>query len=125
MRQISFLLALFTILSSATCNRSKSNCYKGRLEIKGICMNYTIKLLEGNIDPSLIEASWKDEHSGITHQNVFGLGSVCSFPEGIAQGDTFYFTINNNSDQPCAVCKAYYPTPPKKLHITVLNAPCN
>lgn len=98
---------------------------KGRLEVKGLCMNYTIKVLEGAIDPSLIEAAWTDPVTNKTHHNVFGLASVCDFPSDIAEGQEFYFALNPNPAPSCAVCKAYYPTPAKKLHITVSKMPCN
>jgi len=41
--------------------KKKTATYKGRLEIKGNCMNYTIKLLAGNINTSLIDSTWTDE----------------------------------------------------------------
>ncbi len=42
-------------------NNKKAGCYKGRLEIKGICSNYTITVLEGDLDSSKIAKSWTDE----------------------------------------------------------------
>ena len=119
------LFALFTF-TNFTCKKvvTANGCYKGRLEVKGICMNYTIKVLKGDIDPQLIEADWKDENTGKEHQNVFALGSACTFPESIKEGDEFYFTIDN-ALQDCAVCKAYYPTPQKKLSISIKAGPCN
>jgi hypothetical protein len=117
------------VCSSASfrCKKEKglTGCYKGRLEIKGVCMNYTIKVLEGNMDTSLLQSSWTDPNTGSTYQNVFALGSVCNFPPDINQGDEFYFKIGNRSEQGCAVCLAYYPTPPKHLSITVTRTPCN
>lgn len=119
-----FVLMMFIaamVASKTTCNKSSksSGCYKGRLEIKGICSNYTIKLLEGNLDTSLIESQWTDEHTGKTHSNVFALGSPCSFPENIKEGDEFYFVLDTFKQQ-CNVCMAYYPTPGKKLSINVI-----
>jgi hypothetical protein len=120
------LLCFFVIFSGFQCKKSinqNSGCYKGRLEIQGICSNYTIKVLEGNIDTSLIVSTWKDPNTGKTYGNVFGLGSPCTFPATIKEGEEFYFTINNDL-QNCAVCQAYYPTPPKKLSIAVTASPC-
>ena len=113
------LFMLFTVASDK-CEQNKTT-YKGRLEVKGICMNYTIKLLEGSLDTSKIVAEWKDEVTGKTHTNVFALGSVCSFPSTINEGDEFYFTIDPNPDKKCAVCLAYYPKPPKSLAIKVVS----
>lgn len=98
-------------------------CFKGRLEIKGICANYTIKLLEGNLDTSRINANWKDEITGKTYTNVFALGSPCSFPATLNAGDEFYFTLDDSKQQ-CAVCMAYYPKPERALSIKVLDKPC-
>ena len=109
-----------------SCKKTATNtgCYKGRLEVKGICSNYTLKLLEGNIDPSMIVANWKDEVTNKTYTNVFALGSPCTFPATLKEGDEFYFTLDT-SKQECAVCMAYYPKPEKALAIKVLDKPCN
>ena len=102
-------------------NKDQSTTYKGRLEIKGMCMNYTIKLLEGNLDTSKIVSVWKNEATGNTHNNVFALGSACSFPSTINEGDDFYFTIDSTYVSNCAVCLAYYPKPKKSIAIKVVN----
>jgi len=104
--------------------KTNDNCYKGRLEIKGGCMNYTISVVEGNIDTSLIQSSWTDEHSGKTYTNVFALGSKCTFPDKINEGDEFYFVIDSTQTQECAVCMMYYPVPSKSLLIRVISEPC-
>jgi hypothetical protein len=120
------LLAICT-LAAFECKKEKtlSGCYKGRLEIKGICMNYTIKILEGNVDSSQVETTWTNPATGQSHQNVFGLASVCDFPADINQGDEFYFQIVSAAPTDCAVCMAYYPTPQKHLAIKVTKDPCN
>jgi hypothetical protein len=118
------LLPLVFILA-VTMNKCKtkneSAAYKGRLEVKGMCMNYTIKLIEGKLDASNIVAEWKDEVTGKTHNNVFALGSACSFPSTINEGDEFYFTIDTSYVSNCAVCLAYYPKPSKSIAIKVMN----
>ncbi len=119
--------AVFIITTSATCNKKADGniCYKGRLEIKALCMNYTIKLLDGDMNPSLIEKAWSDESTGKAYTNVFALGSPCSFPANISEGDEFYFKIDSSDQQNCAVCLAYYPKPGRQLSIKVLTAACN
>lgn len=116
---------LLAIVAQQQCNSKilAANCYKGRLEVKGICANYTIKLLSGKMDPSKLEASWTDEHTKKTYTNVFALASPCSFPSNLKEGDEFYFTLAA-PEQNCAVCQAYYPKPSKALAITVLDKPC-
>src|SRR5215204_4718188 len=102
-------------------NKNENSAFKGRLEVKGMCMNYTIKLLEGNIDTSKLVAEWKNEATGKTHNNVFALGSVCNFPSTINEGDEFSFTIDTSYVSKCAVCLAYYPKPAKSIAIKVVN----
>lgn len=121
------LLPVLTIVLIAgifgSCNSSKkstSQTYKARFEIAGICSNYTFKLLEGNLDKSLIEASWTDETTGTAYTDVFGLANPCNFPASLKKGDEFYFVIDTAKQQDCAVCMAYYPTPQKKLSIKVV-----
>jgi hypothetical protein len=115
------LLSLFS--SCAGSKKGGSQALKARLEIQGICSNYTIKLLEGSLNKSLIEASWKDETTGTTYTDVFGLANPCNFPATLKKGDEFYFVIDTAKQQDCAVCMAYYPTPQKKLSIKVVPKP--
>ncbi len=82
-------------------------------------MNYVIEVLSDNIDQSLIEKSWTNEFTDISYENVFGLGSICDFPENINEGDEFSFLILEVKNQICVNCKAYSPTPKKKLFIKV------
>jgi hypothetical protein len=122
MKSIAFFPLFFVLTFSAdNCNKENNPVYRGRLEVKGLCMNYTIKLIEGNLDKSKIVAEWKNEVTGMTHTNVFALGSLCTFPENIKEGDEFYFKIDTSPVQNCAVCLAYYPKPGKSLAIKIIN----
>ena len=120
-----FILTPFVFILLVTTdkckNKKENSVYKGKLEVKGMCMNYTIKLLEGSIDTSKLVAEWKDEMTGKTHNNVFALGSVCNFPPTINEGDEFSFTIDTSYISNCAVCLAYYPKPSKSIAIKVVN----
>ena len=49
------------------------------------------------------------------------LEAAAHFLPTIEQGDDFYFMIDTAQKQDCAVCMAYYPTPPKKLSIKVVE----
>jgi hypothetical protein len=125
-----FLLLTGTVvlLSSSTCKSRQENqpvnCYKGKLEIRAACMNYTISVQQGAIDTALFAASWTNESTGKTYKNVFALDSRCNFPSNIKEGDEFYFTIDSTTVQNCAVCLIYYPVPPKRAGIKVLDQPC-
>ncbi len=117
---------LFALLFLLSCSKNNSDSelessYKGKLVVKGICMNYVIQVLDSDFDSSLIELNWTNEFSDISYTNVFALGSVCDFPEDIDEGDEFNFIIDNSKDNNCAVCLAYSPTPNKYLSITVLD----
>ncbi|MEO8403735.1 MAG: hypothetical protein ABI480_04050 [Chitinophagaceae bacterium] len=124
-----FLLSAFSLLSvpQQNCNNKnqKNNepvKYKGRLETKALCMNYTLTLTEGTLDTSMVASSWTDENTGKSYKNAFALGNPCNFPASIQQGDEFYFMVDTSKQQSqCIVCMAYYPTPPKKLFIKVVD----
>lgn len=124
MKIFALLSVLFILSVSADkCGKKekKDGVYKARLEIKALCMNYTIKVLD-EIDTALVEENWTDEHSGKSYEDVFALGSVCSFPDSIKQGDEFYFRVDTSGEpERCAVCMAYYPKPSKSLAIKVVN----
>lgn len=129
--KILFIFTSLLLLSNSkqNCHKKKietlaTNCYKGKLEIKADCMNYTISIQSNNFNPEFVVKSWKDETTGKMYQNVFGLKSRCNFPDSINESDEFYFTIDSFSVQKCMVCLMYYPTPEKKLSIKVLNEPC-
>lgn len=128
MKNIISLFTLVILLSSATCKERRANpanCYKGRLEIKGQCMNYTIKLLEGNMDTAYYQPRWTNEFTGLTYENVFRLSSLCSFPGNIEEGQEFYFIIPPAPPvEKCNVCMAYFPTPNKSVFIKVVDKPC-
>ena len=115
------LVFILAVTTDKCKNKNANAVYKGRLEAKGMCMNYTIKLLEGNIDASKLVAEWKNDVTGKTYTNVFALGSVCNFPSTINEGDEFYFSIDTTYVSNCAVCLAYYPKPAKSIAIKVVN----
>lgn len=123
MKTLILAIILLSLMNTKDgCHKSKNDtAYKGRLEIKGMCMNYTIKLLAGNLDTSLIESKWTDENTNKSYTNVFALGSRCSFPASIEQDEEFLFTIDTTTVQNCSVCLAYYPTPSKHLSIKVID----
>ena len=115
------LLAISTLaLSNSECNKKNDRTYKGRLEIKAICSNYTIGLLEGDLDSSMYVSKWTDENTGKTYSNVFKLDQPCNFPDSIDAGEEFYFQVDSVKKD-CIVCMAYYPVPPKAIAIKVVN----
>jgi hypothetical protein len=128
MKSYLFILGLFTLLTGGTCNRAitgqtQTTCYKGKLLIKGMCMNYVIQVLSGDTSKLQIEKSWVDETTDETHNNVFALASRCSFPD-MEEGSKFYFTVTAKDDATCNVCMAYRPVPAAKNNIAVQKLPC-
>lgn len=126
MKALLSLLLAFLLASSMNCRKNKTvnaTCFKGKLQKKGICMNYTISIISAGFDTSLVEPQWTDPNTGISYNNAFRLGSVCSFPSTLQEGAEFYFTLAPD-DNNCAVCQAFYPTPKKTLSIKVAEGPC-
>jgi len=124
MKLLFMLASLIALASSHSCkNDLPKGVYKGKLEVKGECMNYTISMQSKNFDTSMVVSSWTDENTGKVYKNVFALGSRCNFPSSIKAGDEFYFKIDSSYIQHCMVCLIYYPTPSKKLFIKVVDAP--
>ena len=119
------IIALAVAAAPRGCGKQQTvpGCYKGRLEVKGICSNYTIKVLEGQ-NADWTQASWTDEQTGKKHTQVFKLANPCAFPANLKEGNTFYFTLDTAKQEQCAVCMAYYPTPEKAAAIKVLPDGC-
>jgi hypothetical protein len=84
-------------------------------------MNYTIKRLEGEMDTSKIVACWKDDAAGKIHTNVFAPGCPCTFLSSIKQEDEFFFPKDASPIKGYAVCLAFYPAPPKRLAVKVMD----
>lgn len=114
---------LITLLLGGGCSKNviSKTRYKGKLEVAGICKNYTIRVIEGNIDTNLVVANWIDDVTNISYSNVFRLANICDFPAAIKQGDEFYFTFFTGKGENCSVCLAYYPTPSKSISIKIAD----
>ena len=113
----------FLVLEKSTDLKCPGYSYVGKLVLKGLCLNYTIEFVNPmKEDLNLIELEWtEDELSGKSYKNVFRLGSICTFPVNINEGDKFNFNIISNYNESCIVCKAYSPTPEKTIYIDVCN----
>lgn len=127
MKWFFYLSSIFLLTISAENCKTKdkkskafSEVFKAKLEIKAICMNYTIRVVDP-IDTLNVVTNWTDETTNKSYKNVFALANPCNFPDSIKQGDEFYFVIDTVGTKPCMVCMAYYPTPGKKLPIKIVN----
>lgn len=115
-----FIIMLLLASCSNKVNHVQQPRYKARFEVAGLCSNYTFSVIEGNIDPALIVPEYEDPQTKKKYTNAFGITNPCDLPQGLKQGDEFYFTIDKNNGRQCTVCMAYYPTPAKKLAIKVI-----
>ncbi|CAM4203363.1 hypothetical protein EWU23_04560 [Cytophagaceae bacterium 50C-KIRBA] len=123
--KVFFLGFLLSVWLCSACKREElphSSCLKGRLAVKGICMNYVIEVIEGQVDSSQVEKLWKNPMTGKTYTQAFALRSICSFPENMKEGDEFHFNIAAlPEDKMCAQCKAYSPVPSRGLSIKLCD----
>ncbi|OLY93167.1 hypothetical protein [Cnuella takakiae] len=116
--------ALAVTATPPACNRNKqSTCFKARMEDRGMCGNFTISVLEGQLEGT--EASWTNEQTGKVYTNVFRPANPCGIPEGIKNGDTFYFTLDTRKVEDCTHCMAFYPAPASRINIRVQEGPCS
>lgn len=119
------LILLSSFLVFFTCNKStqvadQENCVKGKLLIKGICMNYVIQVVDGDLGAHEVVNVWKHPDTGVEYTNVFALDSKCSFPSSIEEGEEFNFKIIEKPAQDdCITCRAYSPVPSTGLFIEV------
>ena len=108
MKILLLLSAIFLLTVSADkCNSKKKTepgVYKAKLETKALCMNYTLRLLEGDLDTSMITASWTDESTGKSHTNVFGLAITTLLLSALLTSgstDRLISTSMAGKDEPC------------------------
>ena len=120
---LSCCLLSSSVLTSG-CNSkfvSADSLLKGKLVIKELCGHYVVQVISGRLDTAYVTNGWNDEKRNKTYDNVFSVSNRCSFPAAdMKEGDEFEFRIDRNPVQEdCAVCMAYYPTPPKRNAVRV------
>lgn len=109
------IILLFILCAGIMCQPKQVTfpLLKGKLVLNRACSNFVIQVLQGTIEPSKIDPLWKDTANDSTYINVFAVANRCSFPSGLAEGDTIMFALDPNPPaQTCAICQIYYPTPP-------------
>jgi hypothetical protein len=120
---IKVLAVLLVFISSCayTCKQSGGSKLRGKLVIKELCSHYVVQVINGTVDTSEVMNNWRDEKRQQTYNKVFTLSNRCTFPATIKEGEEFDFTFDSlPAVQNCAVCKAYYPTPPRLHAIKIL-----
>ncbi|HVU56702.1 MAG TPA: hypothetical protein VHD83_16685 [Puia sp.] len=118
-----FQLPWFLLLTAlVACHPTKvtvPGALTGRLVLAGPCGQYTVQVLAGNIDSSLIVKSWTDSYIDSVYTNVFGVSNFCHFGDyGLHVGDNFTFDIDPNpTDKGCYICMLWYPQPPPTIAV--------
>lgn len=114
-------LGLLVLLSASCSNTSKMSTsgLKGKLVVSELCAHYVVELTGGNIPAEKTAANWTDDKRSQTYPVAFAVANKCSFEKaGLKEGDEFSFVLDeSNTPETCAVCMAYYPTPPQSLAI--------
>jgi hypothetical protein len=127
-----FLTLLLLALCAFQCNKDvESNVYTGKVELEGVCSRMVVSFTGGNLaalPPNSFAASWRDESTGITYQNVFMIANFCQAlgvlqaqPLVLKQGDQITFRVQPNPDPNCISCMAYSPAPDKQLAIEIIS----
>ena len=123
MRRILQLPLFFGIILFGACKPSRqhsSGPFTGKV-IGGICSQYTIQLIAGDMDPARYVKTWKNNMTDSIYHNVFSVSNYCQFNgQHLQNGDVFQFRLLSDIPvQNCAVCMIYSPTPPVSNAIQV------
>jgi hypothetical protein len=113
------LLLLLPLLAFQCYKDVGTPVLKGKLAVAGICGNYTIVLLEGDLSSNLYENTWVNPQTNNSYTKAFRLANFCDFPAGIQEGQEFFFTPESTPTNDCVTCLAFYPTPSKAIAIRV------
>ena len=125
MHRIFSLPLFFGIILFGACKPSRhhsSGPFTGKV-IGGICSQYTIQLIDGDMDPARYVKTWKNNMTDSVYHNVFAVANYCYFnTQNLQKGDVFQFNLLADSAvQNCAVCLIYEPIPPVANTIRVIR----
>jgi len=114
MRSQARLLILIFIVALSACKPSRmhsSGPFTAKL-LTAVCGWYTVQLVSGDMDPARYQKDWTYQDQ--VYHNVFGITNSCYFTSaGVGIGDTFQFTLGNDSKRDnCAMCLAVGQVPP-------------
>jgi len=120
MKQIFISLLIALCFTCCSTQKQVSAPLKGRLEIKGACAHYVIKILSGKAGGLKAEKTWTNPSDGKIYTNVFTVQNYCSFPADIKEGEEFYFEwLTEPPAQNCMRCMIFVPTPETQNAIKV------
>ena len=125
MKKIFFILGILMIAVTAYRCNSKvvpaDGVLKGKLVIKEICSHFVVQVVNAKLDTAVVTNGWHDDKRDKVYDNVFTVSNRCGFAAAdLKEGDEFEFTIDKNPPaEDCAVCMAFYPTPPKRNAVRI------
>ncbi|MGN6435701.1 MAG: hypothetical protein ACTHMM_04175 [Agriterribacter sp.] len=119
MKNLAFGLLILISASCSNTSKMSTSGLKGKLVVSELCAHYVVELTGGSIPADKTAANWKDDKRSQTYPVAFTVANRCSFEKaGLKEGDEFSFVLDESSEpETCAVCMAYYPTPPQALAI--------
>ncbi len=114
-----FLAIIFLGCHAGKKASTQTECYTGKLLVKGICSQRVISVEDGSTAGLSVNPAWVNPFSGDTLRNVFSVENICDFPPEIDSGVVFKFRISKKTPSDCITCKAYTPVPDEKNIIEV------
>src|SRR5258708_12200364 len=90
------VLFIATLISASQCHKDSGGAgkLKGKLVIDKSCAHYVIQVLDGNISPDKVVATWTDTIAQKSYTNVFTPGNTCTFaPNDLAEPHIFTFDL--------------------------------
>ena len=125
MHRLFQLPLFFGILFFGACKPSRmhsSGPFTGKL-LTGVCSQYMVQLVSGDLDPSKYVAAWEHPVNHKIYHNVFAIRNECYFgTTNVNIGDVFQFTVEADSAREnCVVCFIYEPTPPVSNTVKVIQ----
>jgi hypothetical protein len=110
---IKIIPLLLLLITGFQCKRNNDpapqNVLTGKLIASDGCSQAVVEILDGQYDPALVVATWKDTDNDSVYHNVFRLGNVrgaCAIEYfGVTKGDTFQFQMDPHPPyQVCNTC---------------------
>ena len=125
MKKILLFLSILIVSASAyRCNNKAvpaDGVLKGKLVIGEICSHFVVQVLNAKLDTSVVTNGWHDDKRDKIYDNVFTVSNRCAFAAAdLKEGEEFEFIIDKNpAAEDCAVCMAFYATPPKRNAVKI------
>jgi hypothetical protein len=120
MKRVIFLVLISLGLSACIppVGGGGGNRIKAKL-IRVTCASKVIQILDSRY--YYLGETWSDTQTPpVTYEHVAKVSNLCEFPESIAVGSEFFFKIDTNPQNNCAVCALWDAPPTKEVAVTVV-----